>query len=201
MIQSTASTTIQAGSGFENISRSSPQSLKQTDSSSRTGSVVLSSSSVSGQVAQLTANEQQQVQELKLIDRKVRAHEQAHLAVGADLIRGGPTYSYQTGPDNQRYAVGGEVSIDTSPGRTPEDTIPKAEHIRATALAPADPSSQDRSVAAQANRMEGEARIAVAVQQREESANADQGNTRLYRSVEQSVGGSAQMGAFLDFFA
>jgi hypothetical protein len=201
MIQSTASTTIQTGSGFENLSRISQQGLKQVDSGSRTGRAVLSSASDSGQVTELTADEQQQVQELKQIDRKVRAHEQAHLAVGADLVRGGPSYSYQIGPDNQRYAVGGEVSIDTSPGRTPEDTIPKAQHIRATALAPVDPSSQDQSVAAQASRMEGEARIAVAVQQREESANADQGNTRLYRSVEQSGGGSAQMGALLDSFA
>jgi len=201
MIQSTASTAIQTGSAFENIARFSLQGLKQADSGSRKGNTVLASDSVSGPAAQLTADEQQQVQELKQIDRKVRAHEQAHLAVGADLIRGGPSYIYQIGPDNQRYAVGGEVSIDTSPARTPEDTIPKAQHIRATALAPIDPSPQDQSVAAQASRMEGEARIAVAVQQREESANADQGNTRLYRSVEQSGGRSARMGALLDSFA
>ena len=201
MIQSTASTAIQTNSSFENISRISQQSLKQADSGSRTGSTALASASVSGQITELTADEQQQVQELKQIDREVRAHEQAHLAVGADLIRGGPSYNYQIGPDNQHYAVGGEVSIDTSPDRTPEDTIPKAQHIRATALAPVDPSYQDQSVAAQARRMESEARITFAVQQREESANADQTNTRLYRSVEQSDGGSARMGALLDSFA
>lgn len=201
MIQSTASTSIQTGSSVENIARFSQQDLKQTKSGSRKGGAILSPGSVSGQVTELTADEQQQVQELKQIDRKVRAHEQAHLAVGADLIRGGPNYSYQTGPDNQRYAVGGEVSIDTSPARTPEDTIPKAQHIRATALAPVDPSFQDRSVAAQASRMESEARIAFAAQQREESENADEGNTRLYRSVEQSGGGIARVGALLDSFA
>ena len=75
-----------------------------------------------------------------------KRQEQAHLSVGADLIRGGPSYSYQTGPDGKRYAVAGEVQIDTSEARQPEDTIPRAQHIRATALAPADPSSQDLSL-------------------------------------------------------
>ncbi|MBV5336531.1 MAG: hypothetical protein J0653_00520 [Deltaproteobacteria bacterium] len=104
--------------------------------------------------------------QLKQIDRKVRQHEQAHLAAGRDLVTSGPNYTYQTGPDKQRYAVGGEVSIDTSPGNSPEETIPKAQHIRATALAPADPSPQDHSVAAAAGRMESQARIELAVQKK-----------------------------------
>jgi hypothetical protein len=149
----------------------------------------------------LSPEEQQQVQQLKQIDRKVRAHEQAHLAVGADLVRGGPTFSYTSGPDNKLYAVAGEVSIDTTPARTPEETIPKAQHIRATALAPADPSPQDRSVAAQATRMEGEARIELAEQKREEAANANQDSTRIYRVLEQGEGNTAQVGGRLDLFA
>lgn len=98
----------------------------------------------------LSEAEQRQVAELKERDREVRAHEMAHVAAGAGLVTRGATYTYQTGPDGQRYAIGGEVGIDTSPGRTPEETLAKAERIRAAALAPAEPSGQDRQVAAQA---------------------------------------------------
>ena len=198
MIQSIASTTNQPDFGFANLSRFGPQGSKRTGVNSYSENTA---SSKTAQPGQLTAEQQQQVEQLKQTDRRVHQHEQAHLAVGRDLVRSGATYSYQIGPDNQRYAVAGEVSIDTSPGRTPEETIPKAQHIRATALAPADPSAQDQSVAAQASRMEGEARMAFAVQQREESAVADQGGTRLYRSVVQSTGENAQVGGHLDFFA
>jgi hypothetical protein len=155
----------------------------------------------------LTPAEIQIVEQLRETDRKVRAHEQAHLAVGADLVRGGPTYSYQTGPDSKRYAVGGEVSIDASPGATPEETIPKAQHIRATALAPADPSPQDHSVAAQASRMEGEARVALAVERRaataadDKTGAAEQDGASLYRVVGQESAGGRAVGRALDTFA
>jgi hypothetical protein len=150
----------------------------------------------------LTAEQQHQVDQLKQTDQKVRAHEQAHLSVGADLVRGGASFSYETGPDNRRYAVSGEVAIDASPGRTPEDTIPKAQHIRATALAPAEPSPQDHSVAAQASRMEIEARLEVAVQQHKTSAEpANSGVASLYSQAENDIQGNRQVGSFLDAFA
>ena len=130
------------------------------------------------------------------------------------MVRGGPSYSYETGPDNQRYAVGGEVSIDASPARTPEATIPKAQHIRATALAPSDPSSQDQSVAAAASMMEANARAELAVQRRDEAAaeaatettlpapvNTDQGSAGFYRGVEQASASRSRVGGYLDSFA
>lgn len=201
MIQSTASST-QPGYSSANLARFDPQVSKQRGDVSRSdGSKSSKSASALGQANQLTPQEQQQVQELKQIDRKVRAHEQAHMAAGADLVRGGPSFSYTTGPDNQRYAVGGEVSIDTSPGRTPEETIPKAQRIRAAALAPSDPSAQDRSVAAQAGQMEGEARIELAAKQQEAAAKADQASTRLYQGEDQNGYGNSQVGRFLDSFA
>ncbi|WP_233520557.1 putative metalloprotease CJM1_0395 family protein [Flocculibacter collagenilyticus] len=94
--------------------------------------------------------ELKQVQELKQRDAEVKAHEQAHAAIGGSYA-GAPSYEYETGPDGAKYAVSGEVSIDTAP--VPDDaraTIEKMETVRAAALAPAEPSSQDRSVAAQA---------------------------------------------------
>ncbi|HJV21958.1 MAG TPA: putative metalloprotease CJM1_0395 family protein [Holophagaceae bacterium] len=94
------------------------------------------------------------LQKLQARDREVRAHEQAHLSAAGDIARGGPTYTYQRGPDGRMYAVGGEVSLDTSP--VPDDpraTLAKARQIQASALAPADPSPQDRAIAAAAAQM------------------------------------------------
>ena len=110
----------------------------------------------------LTDAELAVVSELKSIDSKVRLHEQAHLAQAGGLAMSGANFTYQTGPDNRRYAVGGEVQINAGPGRTPEETLRRAQIIRAAALAPAQPSSQDRAVAASAGQMEQEARAEIA---------------------------------------
>lgn len=112
------------------------------------------------------------VEELKSRDREVRAHEQAHVAAAGGLAKGGPSYTYQYGPDGQAYAVGGEVNIDTSPGRTPEETISKARQIRAAALAPSDPSDQDRAVAAAAAQLEAQAQQELTQQTTEKTFKA-----------------------------
>lgn len=105
------------------------------------------------------------IAELKKIDRGVRAHEAAHLAAAGGLARGGASFTYTKGPDGQRYAVGGEVSIDTSPERDdPEATILKAQRIQAAALAPAQPSDADRAVAASAAQMATTARAEIAAE-------------------------------------
>jgi len=102
--------------------------------------------------------ENRQLAELKARDQQVRAHEAAHLGAAGGLARGGASFSYQRGPDGRNYAVGGEVTIDTSavPGN-PQATLAKAQQIQAAALAPADPSPQDRSVAAAATAMAAQA--------------------------------------------
>jgi hypothetical protein len=121
----------------------------------------------------LTPEENRVVAELTQTDRQVRAHEQAHLAAAAGLARG-VSLTFVTGPDGKQYAVGGEVSIDTSPiAGNPQATIQKAQQIRAAASAPANPSGQDRAVASQASRMEQAARQELAAEKREE---ADQGH-------------------------
>ena len=106
-----------------------------------------------------TEQEQQQVRELRKRDQEVRRHEQAHKAAAGAYARGGASFEYTTGPDGQRYVVGGEVPIDLSPVQgNPRATIAKMQQIRRAALAPADPSSQDRAVAAQAAQAERQAR-------------------------------------------
>ena len=67
----------------------------------------------------------------------MRAHEQAHLAAAGPYANGAPTFEFQTGPDGRQYAVGGEVSIDTSPvPGDPEATVRKAQTVKRAALAP-----------------------------------------------------------------
>ncbi len=127
---------------------------------------------------QQETQDQRVVDQLKSRDREVRAHEQAHAAVGGSLA-GSPSYEYQTGPDGKKYAVGGEVSIDVSKTNDPEATIRKMQTVRAAALAPAEPSSQDRKVAAEASRNLAEARAELvseksSVQQAEESEDSEQ---------------------------
>ena len=77
--------------------------------------------------AGLTREELALVAELVQSDHRVRAHEQAHVSAGGNLVRGGPNFEYSTGPDKNRYAVAGEVSIDTTPvSNDPAATVRKA---------------------------------------------------------------------------
>lgn len=118
----------------------------------------------------LSEEEKQQVEYLKKRDQEVRAHEMAHVSVGGSLVKRGAMYEYESGPDGKRYAVGGDVILDVSEGRTPEETIRKAERVRAAAMAPADPSPQDYKVASQADKMAAEARMELREQQAAERA-------------------------------
>ncbi|HFE32186.1 MAG TPA: hypothetical protein ENJ17_02620 [Gammaproteobacteria bacterium] len=135
-----------------------------------------------GESRQLSEEQRAQVQTLKARDREVRAHEAAHMAAAGGLARGGANYSYETGPDNRRYAVGGEVSIDASPGKSPEETLQKAQTIRAAAQAPAKPSQQDLAVAASAGQMAAKARAELTTQRF--SAPDDDRSSPQARAVE-----------------
>ncbi|MBS1198772.1 MAG: hypothetical protein H6R18_2557 [Proteobacteria bacterium] len=163
----------------------------------------------SGARGELSVDEQRQLDQLVATDRKVRSHEMAHVSAGGELVKGGASFDYQTGPDGKRYAVGGEVSIDTSKGRTPEETIPKAQKIRAAALAPADPSPQDNRVAALATQMEMQAYQELAMQRTQASSDVkpssgaettrnsrNEGALAAYVSAVQSFGFSAQSSGF-----
>ena len=118
---------------------------------------------------ELTPEERKQVEKLKARDREVRAHEQAHKAAAGDLAVGGPTYTYQVGPDGRRYAIGGEVKIKIPKGRTPEESLRIAQRAQRAALAPQEPSSQDRAVAARAAQRASEARSDMRSGEDEES--------------------------------
>ncbi|PWH17772.1 MAG: hypothetical protein DDG59_07655 [Anaerolineae bacterium] len=130
---------------------------------------------------ELSEQEKQAIAKLKETDRKVRAHEEAHIRVGGNLIRSRAQYAYQTGPDGKLYAVAGEVSIDTSPVEgDPDATIRKAARVKAAALAPPDPSPQDRAVAAEADVMAMRARLELA---RQRSDQKESVGTRVNLAV------------------
>jgi len=146
---------------------------------------------------ELELEELQQVKQLQNRDREVRAHEQAHASVGGNLA-GAPNLNFTTGPDGKRYAVSGDVSINISKvANDPAATIRKLEQVQRAALAPANPSSQDRKVAAQAAASENQARTELNIQRLEEAkaenstrknrtdeaaANEETGNRSLFSS-------------------
>ncbi len=135
----------------------------------------------------LDQDEQREIQKLQQRDREVRAHEAAHQAAGGPYVRGGAQFDYDRGPDGRLYAVGGEVSIDSSPiPDDPEATLRKANQVRAAALAPADPSPQDRAVAMEATLMAADARAEILKQQQEETtAQKEQSAERRAEMNEQ----------------
>ncbi len=126
---------------------------------------------------ELAAEEVQQVQNLRNRDREVRSHEQAHAAVGGNLA-GAPNLNFTTGPDGKRYAVSGDVSIDISKvANDPAATIRKLEQVQRAALAPANPSSQDLKVAAQAAAGANQARSDLNVEQLRETEESQKTQT------------------------
>jgi len=122
---------------------------------------------------QLDAEQKEELADLKKTDQEVKAHEQAHMAAGAGLVMGGANYQYQRGPDGKMYAVGGEVKIDTSRENDPKDTVNKMQQVKRAAMAPAQPSGQDRSVAARASQIEAEARTELLREKAEEPKQDD----------------------------
>lgn len=136
--------------GLELSRQMNGQSAEGTEESDSAQSEQQSRQGQSASLQELAPEEQKVVQELKQRDQEVKTHEMAHLAVAGQYARGGASYTYQQGPDGRRYAVGGEVPVDLSEEKTPEETIQKMQTVRRAAMAPAEPSSADRSVAASA---------------------------------------------------
>lgn len=157
------------------------------------------------------------IAELSKRDREVRAHEQAHASAGGRYA-GAPSLSYQRGPDSRLYAVSGEVAIDTSPvPGDPQATLEKALTVQRAALAPVDPSAADRSIAAKAVAIAGQARAELLIENSdkaessiappekvESSSISEEEDTEGSVNLEQqlissgAVTGNLPQGSFLD---
>ncbi|WP_454010572.1 putative metalloprotease CJM1_0395 family protein [Aeromonas sp. Marseille-Q7275] len=135
--------------------------------------------------------QQRQLAALVERDLEVRKHEQAHQMAGGEHA-GSPSYQFSQGPDGKRYATGGEVAIDigTIPG-DPAATLAKMQQVRAAALAPAEPSSQDLSVARAASAKEAQARKELMTLRQETTgplgAYMDNRNQVIARHYQQAV--------------
>ncbi len=127
---------------------------------------------------------QKEIQKLKQRDAEVRRHEAAHKGAAGPHAKGGPKFEFESGPNGRQYAVGGEVSIDTSEVvGNPNATIQKMQQVRRAALAPANPSAQDRAVAATATKLEQNARAELS-ERRREGGQEDSSSASPYDSSE-----------------
>lgn len=125
--------------------------------SSITNNLTTENDNNSSIINELSPQVKRVIEELKKRDSAVRSHESAHQAVGGSLVRG-KTLNYTVGPDGKQYAIGGEVKIDISEvPDNPSATISKMQQVRRAALAPVDPSAQDRSAASLASSIEAKA--------------------------------------------
>ncbi len=162
-----------AGTGREGTEKSSPRP-RAADQQSPAGPRATEG---------LTDADLRLLEELKKADRSVRRHEMAHVAAGGRYITSGANFNYKRGPDGVNYAVGGEVSIDTSPvPGDPEATIAKMRQVKTAALAPADPSPQDIKVASMATAQATKAMTELMVQQAKDRAQANE--DRAFGSIK-----------------
>ncbi len=137
------------------------------------------------------SQEAREIARLSARDREVKAHEAAHAAVGGRYA-GPPTMTYKKGPDGRSYAIAGEVSISlTAVSGDPQATLQKAEIIRAAALAPAQPSTQDLQIAARATMMAAQARTELSRSSSEAGDPADETDVAAENTPEATPSMSA----------
>eukprot|EP01107_Rhizomastix_libera_P011584 TRINITY_DN29110_c0_g1_i1.p1 TRINITY_DN29110_c0_g1~~TRINITY_DN29110_c0_g1_i1.p1 ORF type:complete len:239 (+),score=-8.81 TRINITY_DN29110_c0_g1_i1:218-934(+) len=181
------------------FSKPTSKEIGKSNTSSKTDSKSSSSSqSITGK-KELSESEKKVIEALKKRDNEVRSHESAHMAAGAGLVRGAASYSTQVGPDGQAYAIGGEVQIDMAPEKDPQATVNKMRQVQRAALAPAEPSGQDRSVASQAAKVaaEAEAELRDTSSEKSKSAAKSGNNSNKINSGYNSAGADSA-GQYID---
>ena len=146
---------------------------------------------------ELTEQEIKQVDKLKSREKEVITHELRHQSVGGQYASA-PSYGKEKGPDGRSYITDGSVQISVSEESTPEKTISKMQQVYAAALAPAEPSSADRSVAAKAKSIEASARAELAEEKAQEasgSESADKAGNAEKSGAAESGSGVSESGA------
>lgn len=183
--------------------QNTPQEAQETTETGETPASATKSSAST----ELAPEDEALVEQLQKRDREVRLHEQAHQTAGGRFA-GSANYEYRRGPDGKNYAVGGEVSVDVGPADDPAATIQKARQVRAAALAPAQPSPQDRQVAQEAEqliadaqqalRLEAEAEAKAALKAREEAAKEKTDETAAPTDAPPETGKTAEKRSSVD---
>ncbi len=177
----------------QSIQSSNPPGSINTRRVNTAGGSVASVSSQDQKAEQAqTQQDSSVIRQLRARDREVRSHEASHAAAGGSLVRGGPSFTLQQGPDGRSYAIGGEVQLDVSPvSGDPQATAIKAQRVQAAALAPAQPSAQDFKVAGSASQMAARARVEIAVERREEAQPSDDAEEEASPATEAEQTGAA----------
>ena len=105
----------------------------------------------------LSRAEEAQLDKLEQRDAQVKAHEQAHvMAAGGQA--GMPSYTYQTGPDGRRYAIGGAVNISIISNGDDQASLSQARTAERAALVNGEASSADMNTAQTAREVEARVR-------------------------------------------
>jgi hypothetical protein len=144
----------------------------------------------------LSAEDKRKLQDLKRKDKEVRRQEQIRRAVAGPVARGGPRYRYVEGPDGKKYAISGEIVLDTYFGdvlSNPEAALKKARRVRRAALS-GNPSARDRQIASKATQVEAKARRILA--QKKENQEARKEATYTEDGTPQE-----HISSFVDLFA
>jgi len=157
----------------------SPQNIEE-EAADESFSGVPTETSITGEV--LDEAQLKELESLKQREAEVIRHEQAHAAVGGS-VTGAPEYEYTTGPDGNRYILNGEVSVTFS-ANTPEEKLAEAELVQKAALAPAEPSAQDRAVAREASARAREAEAEIRALEQEEIQEETESDPTAEESVE-----------------
>ena len=165
------------------------QGTDEASKSEQTNPSATSAKGLDGQ--ELTEEEQAEVEDMKARDSEVRTHENAHKSAGGQYAAS-PSYTYETGPDGKRYITDGEVSIDVGKEDDPQDTIEKMQVVKRAAMAPAQPSAQDRQVYAEASQKEAEARQELAQEKQEEAQGSTNSSNAAANSGAQGTNAAAQ---------
>ncbi len=171
----------------DNNSIKSPDKTN-SENKENTGEKSKTAASGSSKTGGLTEKELRILEDLKARDTKVRRHEMAHIAAGGQYITSGAHYQYERGPDGNNYAVAGDVSIDTSPvPGDPEATIAKMHKVEQAALAPAEPSPQDKKVAAESAFAAAKALSELMIMQAKQKAETKQQQFQSFQNPKSAA--------------
>jgi hypothetical protein len=134
----------------------------------------------------LKASDSRKIDDLKRQERDIHAHEEAHYrSSGGKAFT--PQYVYEVGPDGNKYAVKGTTKIILEEGKTSEETIKNARTARTAAMAPANPSDQDRKVILETVRMEQKARKKILESKKRQTKESSDNVSRINEDGEMKL--------------
>lgn len=136
--------------GGGQLSKPSAPPPEESESESESEDVEESSGSSISVSKELTAEEEEEVRELKELDAEVRQRK-ADKSGGDQYIQNDADYIFQTGPDGNRYAIAEAVSVNVSEtGDNSEAATEETQQTAATLTAPTEQPESGSEVAAAA---------------------------------------------------